>query len=113
MKTSLLKLAVILLMLGIPGAMLHAAPEPADPILGRWAWHNDRIATFKPDGTCDTDKGDHGTWQYLNNPEAQRHYRLTWGHGLVVTKFILSEDTKTGQVVNDKNEHFNCRRATD
>ena len=112
MRNLLLRLTVVLLALTcITGA--GAAPQPEDPIIGQWVWHNDRLVTFKDDGTCESDKGDKGTWQFQNNSEVQRKYRLNWGRGLAITKFILAEDKKTGQVVTDKNERFTCRRAVD
>ncbi len=102
----------ILLALCAAGASsLRAAPEPADPLAGKWFWWGDIAVTINADGTVTSEQGGQGTWTYLHNPEVQRHYRVIWEHGKSIDDIALAEDSQRGHVRNAKGVQFDIRRA--
>ena len=63
-----------------------AAPGPSDPLPGNWLYFKNNPVTFNADGTAYWPAkwhhgARHGTWEYLHNPEVQRHYRIVWEKG--------------------------------
>jgi hypothetical protein len=92
----------------------HAATEPAeDPLVGKWIWHSNQIVTFKADHSCTSSANMDGTWQYVNNPEAQRKYTIIWAHGVYRDKLICSESMQSALLIGEGNKHFDVRRAKD
>lgn len=94
------------------GATIRAA-EPVDPLVGDWLYHKNHPVKFNVDGTADWQGSFHGTWEYLHNPEVQRHYRIVWDHGKSVDTLILAEDGQHGHVNNQTGHHnqYDVRRA--
>ncbi len=96
-------------------AWLRAAPATVDPLVGNWLYHDGNLVAFNADGTAThIGGGDAGTWEYLRNPEVQRHYRIIWEHGKFVDALVLSEDTQKARVHNEAGGHgdrYDVRRA--
>lgn len=94
---------------------LRAAPEPVDPLAGDWLYHHNQPVTFKADGTVtNTNDGSSGTWEYLHNPEVQRHYRVIWSHGKYIDGLVLSEDGQSMRIHNEaggNGNRYEGRRA--
>ena len=94
-------------------AALPAEPDPVDPLVGKWFWYKDRLATFKADGTASREEGGmHGTWEYLQNPQVQRHYRVVWADGRYIDDVVLAEDNQRAHV-HGKDSQYNVRRSSD
>lgn len=93
-----------------PGqSMPGSAP---DPIVGKWFWNADVAVTFAADGTCTSEQGS-GTWQFLQNAEVERKYRVNWDQGRAIDRVTFSRDGQTARVVNQVDYHFDTRRALD
>ena len=90
--------AGILLVLAALGGSLRGAPEPVDPIVGDWVWRGRESVVFRPDGTLHHSHGAEGTWQYLHNPEVQRHYRIVWNRGTDIDELVCSEDGQRAHI---------------
>lgn len=103
---------LVLLMLGAFGASLQAALEPVDPLVGSWLWYQGHPITIRADGTVHSDDSG-GTWQYLHNPEVQRHYRIVWEHGIYIDEVVLTEDGQRARVRNQNGIQYSVRRALD
>lgn len=93
------------------GACLQGAPEPVDPLTGDWLWYKDTPVTFKADGTVHNSNGADGTWQYLHNPQVQRHYRIIWERGKFIDEVVCAEDGQHARVRNQAGVQFDVRRA--
>ncbi len=103
-----LLILVAMVALGTP---LSAAPGLGDPIVGDWFWHLDHVATFNADGTARIKGGRKGTWEYLHNPEVNRHYRVIWAHGLYVDRVVFTEDGQRAFVRSNKGDRYEVRRT--
>ncbi len=114
-SSSWLAHTVWLLALAVCAAAAHAAPEPVDPLAGDWFYHSNQTVTFKADGTVtNTNDGSFGTWEYLHNPEVQRHYRVIWSQGKYIDGLVLSEDGQSLRIHNEaggKGNRYEGRRA--
>ncbi len=103
----------IFVLLALAACSPHARATPPDPLVGDWLYYRNDPVTFNTDGTARWQGGGHGTWEYLHNPEAQRHYRIIWDEGRSVDTLSLGEDDQHAYVVNDLKPlvRYHVRRA--
>jgi hypothetical protein len=108
-----LLLTVLVLVISAAAQTAQAAPDVVDPIVGTWAWKIGETVTFDAKGICVLENTKlTGTWQFLNNPESERKYRLTWDRGRFINKVIFSRDGRSAIVYDetDNNKHWNVRK---
>jgi len=61
---------------------LGAFAVAADPIVGRWSWHNHVVLFIHADGTAGLgEKGGKGKWECVRPNEDPRRYILDWNRG--------------------------------
>jgi len=112
MKSPMYRLLGVFLTLLTLNLDLRAAAPGPDPLIGKWFWHHNIQVEFHADGTATSDVNSSGTWEYLNNPEVQRNYRVNWDHGKFIDTIILNEDGTTAVLVSS-GKKYNIRRMTD
>ncbi|EDY16260.1 hypothetical protein CfE428DRAFT_6261 [Chthoniobacter flavus Ellin428] len=61
---------------------LAAFAAGADPIVGRWSWHNHVVLFIHADGTAGLgESGGKGKWECVRPNEDPRKYILDWNRG--------------------------------
>jgi hypothetical protein len=92
-------LALALLTLFMSVVSLKADPnskptEKPDPIVGKWRYFNGQIITLSDDGHAASSIGSTGTWKFVESPEVERKYTITFKEGLYVDEMVLSANGK-------------------
>jgi len=75
----------------LQSSALAEAPA-ADPIVGRWNWHNHTVLFIHANGTCGWNENDgKGTWKCVNPSQDPRKYILDWNRGQYVETLYLKK----------------------
>lgn len=65
----------------------------ADPIVGRWNWHNHVVLFIHADGTVGLgENGGKGKWECVRPNEDPRKYILDWNRGQYFETLYLKKD---------------------
>src|SRR5215213_3686843 len=112
MKSALGLLSIALI--AASGLLPAQPPSPPalkpDPIVGEWRYFNNHIVTITADGRLASPKAA-GTWEFTNNKELERKYKLTWQGGLFVDTLVLSRDGNRLAGKNQKGERVSAARV--
>ena len=112
-----MKTALAVCIVGISSAFpllsAEANATPAtkpDPLVGEWRYFNDHVVTITADGKLASPKAT-GTWEFTNNKEVERRYKLTWEGGLFIDTLLLSRDGSRLTGKNQKGDKISATRV--
>ena len=91
----------------------YTARRIPDPIVGKWDWHHHQTVTFKNDGTCEMTDGMHGTWRYVDGPDAERRYAVNFSDGRYKDELTFNKDGRTALLVGNNRENYTVSRAAE
>ena len=86
------------------------APKP-NPIVGKWRYFNNHIVTITADGRLASSNGSTGAWEFSNNKEVERKYKLTWNGGVFIDALVMSRDGNHLVGKNQKGEKISADRV--